>query len=116
MLNSTGHGQPHSIPLNHLRVRTILTELKTPEPIARYAAPTDGPHGMGQPIAIAVESKGETIAGAVASIYASRDLAGIVSHGGTRTHSHWVAPDGASTAHLDRWGLKAGAVLALPRR
>ena len=32
----------------------------------------------------------------------SRDLVGIVSHGGTRTHSHWVAPDGQSTAHLDR--------------
>jgi alpha-acetolactate decarboxylase len=80
------------------------------------AAPTNGPHGMGQPIAVTVESKGETIAGTVAGIYASRDLVGIVSHGGTRTHSHWVAPDGTSTAHLDRWGLKAGAVLGLPRR
>ena len=79
------------------------------------AAPTNGPHGMGQPIAITVESKGETIDGAVAGIYASRDLVGIVSHGGTRTHAHWVAPDGKATAHLDSWGLKAGSVLTLPK-
>jgi len=77
--------------------------------------PTNGPHGMGQPIAITRESKGDAIDGAVAGFYASRDLVGVVSHGGTRTHSHWVAPDTQSTAHLDRWGLKAGAVLSLPK-
>jgi hypothetical protein len=38
-----------------------------------------------------------------------------VTHGGTRTHSHWISPDLQSTAHLDRWGLKAGAVLSLPQ-
>jgi hypothetical protein len=79
------------------------------------AAPTDGPHGMGQPIAITRELAGETIDGLVAGFYVSRDLVGIVSHGGARTHSHWVAPDLRSTAHLDRWGLKAGAVLSLPQ-
>ena len=78
-------------------------------------APTNGPHGMGQPIAINRETKGDAIAGMVAGLYVSRDLVGIVSHGGTRTHSHWVAPDGQSTAHLDSWGLKAGAVLSLPK-
>jgi Alpha-acetolactate decarboxylase len=79
------------------------------------AAPTGGPHGMGQPIAVTRELTGETIDGLVAGFHASRDLVGIVTHGGTRTHSHWVAPDLQSTAHLDRWGLKAGAVLSLPR-
>lgn len=79
------------------------------------AAPTGGPHGMGQPIAITREHKGETIDGLVAGFYASRDLVGIVTHGGTDTHSHWVAPDLQSTAHLDRWGLKAGAELSLPK-
>jgi len=79
------------------------------------AMPTNGPHGMGQPIAITRESKGDAIDGAVAGFYVSRDLVGIVSHGGTRTHSHWIASDGRSTAHLDRWGLKAGAVLSLPK-
>lgn len=79
------------------------------------AEPTNGPHGMGQPIAITMEIKGNAIAGMVAGFYASRDLVGIVTHGGVRTHSHWVAADGKSTAHLDRWGLKAGAELSLPQ-
>jgi len=77
-------------------------------------APTDGPHGMGQPIAITRDRKGEEIDGLIAGIYASRDLVGVVSHGGTRTHAHWIAPDGQSTAHLDRWGLKSGATIRLP--
>jgi len=79
------------------------------------AAPTNGPHGMGQPIAITRETKGDAITGMVAGLYVSPDLVGIVSHGGTRNHSHWVAPDEKSTAHLDRWGLKAGAALLLPK-
>jgi Alpha-acetolactate decarboxylase len=80
------------------------------------AAPTHGPHGMGQPIAETVVRQGDAIAGMVAGLYASRDLVGIVTHGGTRSHSHWVASDGSATAHLDRWGLKSGAVLMLPER
>ena len=80
------------------------------------AAPTNGPHGMGQPIAVTAVSQGDAIAGMVAGLYAPRDLVGIVSHGGTRTHSHWVASDSSATAHLDRWGLKSGAVLMLPER
>jgi alpha-acetolactate decarboxylase len=79
------------------------------------AAPTNRPHGMGQPIAVTAESKGDAVEGTVAGFYVSPDLVGIVSHGGTRTHSHWVALDGNSTAHLDQWGLKRGAVLLLPR-
>ena len=79
------------------------------------AEPTNGPHGMGQPIAVTMEIKGNAIAGSVSGIYASQDLVGIVTHGGTRTHSHWVSPDGTSTAHLDSWGLKAGAELSLPK-
>jgi alpha-acetolactate decarboxylase len=79
------------------------------------AEPTNGPHGMGQPIAVTMEIKGNTIAGSVSGIYASQELVGIVSHGGTRTHSHWVSPDSKSTAHLDTWGLKAGAELLLPK-
>jgi hypothetical protein len=79
------------------------------------AAPTNGPHGMGQPIAVTATSQGDAIPGMVAGLYVSRDLVGIVSHGGTRSHSHWVASDGSATAHLDRWGLKSGAVLMLPK-
>jgi len=79
------------------------------------AAPTNGPHGMGQPIAITVETKGDSLPGEVAGFYVSPDLVGIVTHGGERTHSHWIAADGRSTAHLDSWGLKSGAVLLLPK-
>jgi len=80
------------------------------------AEPTNGPHGMGQPIAVTMEIKGNSISGMIAGIYASPDLVGVVSHGGARTHSHWISLDGKSTAHLDSWGLKAGAELSLPKR
>lgn len=79
------------------------------------AAPIDGPHGMGLPMAITVESKGDEIGGNVAGLYVSSALVGIVSHGGQRTHAHWVSPDGQSTAHLDLWGIKAGTTLMLPK-
>jgi hypothetical protein len=78
-------------------------------------APTDGPHGMGLPMAITAERKGDEIAGGAAGFHVSRALVGVVSHGGQRTHAHWVAPDGRSTAHLDLWGIKGGATLLLPR-
>lgn len=79
------------------------------------AEPTGGPHGMGLPIAITVESRGDQIKGIVAGLYVSADLVGIATHGGERTHAHWISPDGNSTAHLDQWGLNAGAVLLLPK-
>jgi hypothetical protein len=79
------------------------------------AAPTDGPHGMGLPMAITVESRGDDIAGSAAGLYVSPALVGIATHGGQRTHAHWVSPDGASTAHLDLWGIKAGTILLLPK-
>jgi len=79
------------------------------------AEPTGGPHGMGLPMAITVERKGGQIDGRVAGLYVSADLMGVATHGGERTHAHWVSSDGVSTAHLDRWGLKSGATLMLPR-
>jgi len=79
------------------------------------AAPTGGPHGMGLPVAISVETRGDEVHGKVAGVYVSADLVGIATHGGERTHAHWVSPDGTLTAHLDRWGLKAGALFLLPK-
>lgn len=79
------------------------------------AAPTNGLHGMGQPMAITVVSQGERIDGGVAGLYVSADLMGVATHGGERTHAHWVSPDGNATAHLDAWGLKSGAMLMLPK-
>jgi alpha-acetolactate decarboxylase len=79
------------------------------------AAPSGGPHGMGRPMAITVERQGDTIEGSVAGVYVSADLIGVATHGGERTHTHWVSPDGTATAHLERWGLRAGTVLLLPK-
>jgi alpha-acetolactate decarboxylase len=78
------------------------------------AAPTNGPHGMGQPVAVAIPGDGDEIAGEAVGLYVAPELVGIATHGGERTHSHWVAQDRGATAHLDRWGIKAGAVLMLP--
>ena len=79
------------------------------------AAPTGGPHGMGLPMAITEQTTGNDIAGSLAGLYVSPSLVGIVTHGGERTHTHWVSPDGKSTAHLDLWGIKAGTTLMLPK-
>ena len=79
------------------------------------AAPTGGPHGMGLPMAITVQNTGDRIDGLVTGLYVSSDLIGIATHGGERTHAHWVSLDARSTAHLDRWGLSAGAYLLLPK-
>src|SRR5262249_39702142 len=62
------------------------------------AALIDGPHGMGLPMAITVERKGDQIAGSVAVLYGSPALVGVDTHGGERTHAHWVASDGRSTS------------------
>lgn len=79
------------------------------------AAPIDGPHGMGLPMAVTVDKSGAQIDGMVAGLYVSAELMGVATHGGERIHAHWVASDLQSTAHLDRWGLKAGSVLLLPK-
>ncbi len=92
-----------------------LTGVVAPFAMHVNAAPTGGPHGMGRPMAISVERKGAEVAGRVAGLYVSRALVGIVTHGGERVHAHWVAPDGSETAHLDRWGIKSGGVLMLPK-
>jgi len=78
-------------------------------------APIDGPHGMGLPMAVTVERRGNHIEGLIAGLYVSADLMGVATHGGERAHAHWVAPDLGWTAHLDRWGLKPGSVLLLPK-
>jgi hypothetical protein len=79
------------------------------------AAPIEGPHDMGLPMAVTIERRGDQIQGLVAGLYVSPDLMGVATHGGEHTHAHWVAPDLGSTAHLDRWGVKAGSVLLLPK-
>jgi hypothetical protein len=79
------------------------------------AAPTKGEHGMNLPMAITIQEKSDRLDSLVAGLYASLDLMGIATHGGERTHAHWVSLDMARTAHLDRWGLRAGAFLLIPK-
>jgi hypothetical protein len=79
------------------------------------AAPTKGEHGMGLPMAVTVQDRGDRLDGLVTGLYASLDLMGIATHGGERTHAHWVSLDMAKTAHLDRWGLQAGAFVLIPK-
>jgi hypothetical protein len=79
------------------------------------AAPTNGEHGMGFPMAITVQNQGDRLDARVGGLYASPDLMGIATHGGERTHAHWVSLDMTRTAHLDRWGLRSGAFLLLPK-
>jgi len=79
------------------------------------AAPTKGEHGMGLPMAVTVQDRGDRLDSLVAGLYASLDLMGIATHGGQRTHAHWVSLDMTKTAHLDRWQLRAGAFLLLPK-
>jgi hypothetical protein len=86
----------------------------TPYVMHVNVAPTDGPHGMGLPMAITVQRKGDEIAGDVAGLYVSPALVGVLTHGSERVHAHWIAADSQSTAHLDLWGIKAGATLMLP--
>src|ERR1700722_95879 len=78
------------------------------------AAPTNGEHGMDLPMAVTIQDKGDRLDSLVAGLHASLDLMGIATHGGQRTHAHWVSLDMAKTAHLDRWGLRAGAFLLFP--
>lgn len=77
--------------------------------------PTRGPHGMGQPMATTIETKGEEIPGKIAGLFVTSSLVGIVTFNGERIHAHWLAPDNQWTAHLDRWGIKRGATLFLPK-
>jgi hypothetical protein len=79
------------------------------------AAATGGPHGMGYPMAVTVEHEGDRLGGLVTGVYVSPDLMGIATHGGEHTHAHWVSLDAKSTAHLNHWGVKAGAYLLLPK-
>lgn len=92
-----------------------LTGAVAPFTMHVNVAPTGGSHGMGRSMAITAERKGAEIAGHVAGLYVAPALVGVVTHHGERIHAHWVSTDGSETAHLDRWGIKTGSVLMLPK-
>jgi alpha-acetolactate decarboxylase len=48
--------------------------------------------------------------------YAPPSLQGVVTHAGDPFHYHWVNTSRTETAHLDAFGMKAGAELILPAK
>jgi len=93
-----------------------------PEQVETYIAAAAKAHGIDADKSFPFEVRGNigpyvmhVNAAAPTGVYVSPDLMGIATHGGERTHAHWVSLDATSTAHLDRWGLKAGAFLLLPK-
>lgn len=75
--------------------------------------PRFGGHGAGQPMALADLLEGDAIAGMVVGVLVDPSLVGAATHPGDRSHTHWVSEDGKRTAHLDRFGIKAGGTLML---
>ena len=92
-------------------------------------APIDGPHGMGLPVAVTAERKGDEIAGSIAGLYVSAALVGTVTHGGERTHaplgvSRWcvnraprlVGPQGRDNSAASQSGIRPVTGTALIKR
>lgn len=73
-------------------------------------------HASGHGAADQTEIVAESIEGAVVGFYAPAPLQGIVTHPGDPFHYHWVDTGRTKTAHLDVFGMKAGAELLLPAR
>ena len=73
-------------------------------------------HASGHGAADQTEIAAESIEGAVVGFYAPAPLQGIVTHPGDPFHYHWVDTGRTQTAHLDAFGMKAGAELLLPAK
>jgi len=71
-------------------------------------------HGSSQPMAIADVREGDSLRGIVVGVLVAPALVGVATHPMDRSHNHWVSEDGERTAHLDSFGIKAGATLMLP--
>jgi hypothetical protein len=73
-------------------------------------------HGSGHDGADQTDIAADSIEGAVVGFYAPPPLQGIVTHPGDPFHYHWVDTARTKTAHLDVFGMRAGAELMLPAR
>lgn len=71
-------------------------------------------HGAGHGAADQTDIAAESIEGAVVAFYAPPSLQGIVTHPGDPFHYHFVNTARTETAHLDAFGMRAGAELLLP--
>ncbi|MGV3633472.1 MAG: acetolactate decarboxylase [Pseudorhodoplanes sp.] len=73
-------------------------------------------HAAGHGAADQTDVTAESIEGAVVGFYAPPPLQGIVTHPGDPFHFHWVDTGRTKTAHLDTFGMRAGAELLLPAK
>lgn len=71
-------------------------------------------HRMGHGAIDQTDIAAERIDGTVVGFYAPAPLQGIVTHPGDPFHYHWVDAARTKTAHLDVFGMQAGAELQLP--
>lgn len=54
--------------------------------------------------------------GKLVGFYSAESLEGIISHPGERFHVHYASDDLAISGHLDRYGVRKGATLLLPKQ
>ncbi|MBL8587607.1 MAG: acetolactate decarboxylase [Methylobacteriaceae bacterium] len=73
-------------------------------------------HGGGHAMAKQDEIVAASLDGLVVGFYAPAAMQGVITHPGEAFHWHWVDPARTRTAHLDAFGMAAGAQLLLPRR
>lgn len=72
-------------------------------------------HGSGHAMADQEDIEAERIEGEVVGFYAPPSAQGIITHPGEPFHYHWVDMKRTRTAHLDAFGMLAGATLLLPK-
>lgn len=105
-----------------IRIKGTLTGVKMhvlrgPRPHAKaHGAGHGSGHGSGHGAADQEDIAAESIEGAVVGFYAPVPLQGIVTHSGDPFHYHWVDTTRTKTAHLDAFGMRAGAELLLPAK
>jgi alpha-acetolactate decarboxylase len=73
-------------------------------------------HGSGHAMAEQEDIAVESIEGEVVGFYAPPTIQGTFTHPGEPFHFHWVDSGRTRTAHLDAFGMRAGALLQLPAR
>jgi acetolactate decarboxylase len=71
-------------------------------------------HGSFDEMAVTGLAKGPRLEGSVVGFYAPPPLQGVITHMGEYLHAHYVDEQRTTTAHLDSFGVAAGATLLLP--
>lgn len=97
-----------------IRMKGTLTSVKMH--VIRGANPAFKGHSSGHPMAHMNRITAEQIDGEIVAFYAPANLQGIITHPHKPFHYHWVDAGRTRTAHLDAFGMAAGAQLLLPAR